>query len=62
MFQSVLISLMACYGVMFLPLVNLGYSNAQVATVPSILMGFTNLLGTSCVSAVPHSAGDALKY
>lgn len=43
--SAVLNSLIACYGVMFLPLVALGYSNAQVATVPSIFTGLTNLLG-----------------
>lgn len=42
---AVLSSVVPCFGVMYLPLVALGYSNAQVASIPSIFIGFTNILG-----------------
>lgn len=45
--QAVLLSVVPCYGVMYLPLMALGYSNTQVATIPSLYLGFTNLLGMS---------------
>ncbi|XP_063862893.1 uncharacterized protein LOC135102089 [Scylla paramamosain] len=43
--SAVLNSVVPCYGVMYLPLVALGYSNTQVASIPSIFVGFTNILG-----------------
>lgn len=43
--SAVQMSIVPCYGVMYLPLTALGYSNTLVATIPSLFIGFTNLLG-----------------